>query len=241
VVLMDPTPLGADRSYRYNLMYCRDLFFMTPQGAILSNMANSTRSEEPLYAGRTLEACGIPLLHTVCGEGRFEGADALWLGKNLVLVGVGNRTNCQGYQQIKTVLHQQGVKCLQVPSYQTQTQHLLGTLQIVDGNLALLRHGIADHALGRLLETHGFEIIRIPENHEVRTRQAMNIVTVAPRTILMTAGCPETRSLFEEAGLTIAAELELTQLLQGAGGLACATGIVARGSIPSTALTSLKP
>jgi len=241
VVLMDPAPLGPDRCYLYNLMYCRDLFFMTPQGAILANMANGTRSEEPLYAGRALESLGIPLLHAVCGEGRFEGADALWLRKDLVLVGVGNRTNYHGYQQIQSVLHAQGVECLPVPSYQTQTQHLLGTLQPVDRDMVLLRHEIADHDIARFLETRAFTVVRIPENREVQTRQAMNIVTAAPRTILMTAGCPETRMLFERAGLTIAAELELTQLMQGAGGLACAASILARDTNSSTALTTSKP
>jgi N-dimethylarginine dimethylaminohydrolase len=241
VVLIDATPLDDDRRYLYNLMYCRDLFFMTPRGAILANMANNTRLAEPRYAGRILKSLGIPLLHTVCDEGRFEGADAVWLRDYLVLVGVGNRTNRQGYRQVKKVLEQQGVECLQVPSYQTRTQHLLGTLQLVDHNLILLRHEIVDRELVLLLETYGFRIVPIPENREVRTSQAMNIVSVAPRTIIMTAGCPETRALFEAAGLTIAAELELAQLMQGAGGLACATGIVARDINHPTALTPSKP
>jgi N-dimethylarginine dimethylaminohydrolase len=226
---------------RLGIEFSRDLLFMTPRGAVLANMANSTRSSEPMYAGRALETHGIPILHTVCGEGRFEGADAVWLRGDLVLVGVGNRTNYHGYQQIKAVLNVQGVECLHVPSHQTQTQHLLGTLQLVDRNLALVRHEIVDQALIGLLETHGYRIVRIPESMEARTRQAMNIVTVAPRTILMTAGCKETRSLFEQAGLTIAAELELTQLMRGAGGLACATGILSRDIHSSTALTPSMP
>jgi len=232
VTLIDPAPIGHDRRYLYNMIYCRDLFFMTPDGAILANMANPVRREEPRYAERTLTSLGIPIVSRVCGEGRFEGADALWLREDLVLVGVGHRTNSHGYRQVKAALHEQGVVSLQVPSYQTRTQHLLGTLQIVDRNLALLRHEIVDQALVGLLEEYGFTIVRIPENQEVRSRQAMNIVCVAPRTIFMTAGCPETRALYEEAGLTIAAELELTQLMRGAGGLACATGIMARASTP---------
>jgi len=228
VHLIDAAPLGADAWYRYNLMYCRDLFFMTPRGAILGHMANQTRSTEPEYAARALTSVGVPLLHSVGGAGTFEGADALWLRENLVLVGVGHRTNQAGYAQVAAVLQEQGVTCLPLPSYQTHTQHLLGTVQIVDRDLALVRHEITDSAVVRLLEEYGLDVVRVPERDEVLNRQAMNIVTVAPLTIIMTAGCPETRSQYEGAGLTVAAELELTQLMRGAGGLACATGIVAR-------------
>jgi N-dimethylarginine dimethylaminohydrolase len=228
VTLIDPAPLDADQWRRYNMMYCRDLFFMTPRGAIVSEMANCVRAKEPLYAARTLAALGIPLLHTVSGEGRFEGADALWLRDDLVLVGVGNRTNREGYSQVRDVLAGQGVVCVALPSSQVTTQHLLGSVQIVDCNLALVRHQIIDPEVVRFLEEQHFSVARIPENREVRERQAMNIVTVAPRTVFMTAGCPETKELYLQAGLAIAAELELTQLINGAGGLACATGIVSR-------------
>jgi N-dimethylarginine dimethylaminohydrolase len=228
VTLIDPTPLDSDPWHRYNMMYCRDLFFMTPHGAIIASMANDVRVKEPRYAAHSLKTLGIPLLHTVSGEGRFEGADALWLNDKLVVVGVGNRTNCEGYEQIRVVLGQQGVECVALPSTQATTQHLLGSVQIVDRDLALVRHGIISTDVINFLEEQGFAVVKIPENREVRIRQAMNIVTVVPRTIFMSAGCPETKLLYQEAGLKIAAELELTQLINGAGGLACATGILAR-------------
>jgi N-dimethylarginine dimethylaminohydrolase len=228
VSLIDPAPTDADPWCRYNMMYCRDLFFMTPQGAIVSNMANCVRAGEPFYAARTLAALGIPVLHSVTGEGRFEGADALWLRDDLVLVGVGNRTNQDGYRQIREVLAGQGVACVALPSSQVTTQHLLGSVQIVDRELALVRHQIIAPEVVSFLEEQHFNVARIPENREIRERQAMNIVTVAPRTVFMTAGCPEMKELYLQLGLAIAAELELTQLINGAGGLACATGVVSR-------------
>lgn len=228
VTLIDPTPIDNDIWYRYNMMYCRDLFFMTPQGAILANMAYGIRSKEPLYAARSLMAMAVPLLHRVSGDGRFEGADALWLRDDFVVVGVGNRTNLQGYEQIRGVLEKMGVHSVGLPSNQVTTQHLLGSVQIVDRNLALVRHEIIDSAVISFLEEQDFTVVKIPENIEVQKKQAMNIVTVAPRTIFMTADCPETKSLYIKAGLTIAAELDLTQLINGAGGLACASATVAR-------------
>jgi N-dimethylarginine dimethylaminohydrolase len=229
VAMIDPAAVNDDRNYLYNMMYCRDLCFMTPKGAIVANMANATRRWETEYAARCLNTHDIPLLHAVSGEGCFEGADALWLKNDLVVVGVGNRTNHQGYMQVRNVLAQQGVECCAIPSSQMVTQHLLGSVQIVDRDLALVRHEILDREVIRTLAGHGFTVVNIPENYEVAHRQAMNIVAIAPRTVIMTDSCPETKKLYEKAGVTIAAELDLTQLINGAGGLACATGIVARG------------
>jgi len=228
VHLIDPAPLSEDRQYLFNMMYSRDLLFMTPEGAILSNMANLTRSSEVLYAARILDRLGIPVLYDVSGNGRFEGADAIWVGEKLVMVGVGSRTNQEAFDQIKGVLRKIGVGCIAVPYRATRTQHLLGAVQIVDKDLALVRHELVGREVLSVLEEHHFRMLKVPENREVRTRQAMNIVTIAPRTVLMTSQCPETRGLFLRAGLTVAAELELTQLMNGAGGLACATGIISR-------------
>jgi N-dimethylarginine dimethylaminohydrolase len=229
VHLIDPAPLSEDRQFLYNMMYCRDLLFMTPEGAILSNMANSTRSSEVLYAARTLERQGIPVLHTVSGNGKFEGADAIWVGEKLVMVGIGSRTNQEAFDQIKGALNKIRVACIAVPYRATRTQHLLGAVQIVDKDLALVRYELVGREVLSVLEEHHFKMLKVPENKEVRTRQAMNIVTIAPRIILMTNQCPESRDLFLRAGLTVAAELELTQLMNGAGGLACATCIISRG------------
>lgn len=228
VNLIDPTPLGADRSYLYNMMFCRDLFFMTPAGAILASMANDTRREEVRYAARTLQNLGVPVIHEISGRGRFEGADALWINRRLVAVGVGNRTNLAAFEQLSQVLAKSGIHCIPLPSSQTTTQHLLGSVQIVDRDLALVRSGIIAPEAADFLRRQGFTVIGIPENSEVTGRQAMNIVTVAPRRIIMTKDCPATRQLYVAAGLTIAAEVEISQLISGAGGLACASGIVSR-------------
>jgi len=225
---IDPSPLDPDRAYLYNMMFCRDLFFMTPAGAILASMAHETRRSEIRYAARTLQRLGVPIIHEVCAAGRFEGADALWINAQLVAVGVGNRTNVAAFEQIRKVLATLGIDSVPLPSHQQVTQHLLGSVQIVDRNLALVRCSITDPKVTAFLRQHDFSIISIPENREVTTQQAMNIVTVAPRCIMMTADCPATRQIYLDAGLTIAAELQISQLINAAGGLACAAGIVCR-------------
>ncbi|NVN98077.1 MAG: hypothetical protein HXX17_02060 [Geobacteraceae bacterium] len=224
-------PVEPDDPANYNMMFCRDLLFMTPQGAILASMANSIRRGEVIHAEKALARAGIPLLHRISGNGRFEGADALWINERLVAVGVGNRTNSEAFGQIRKVLALQGVKAVLLASTQNRTQHLLGSLQIVDRDLALVREEIISAEVMEFLANQGFRVVPIPENPEIRSRQAMNIVTIAPSKIFMTAGCPQTKTLYEKAGIEVAAELHISQLINGAGGLACATGTLARVSL----------
>jgi N-dimethylarginine dimethylaminohydrolase len=218
---------GSRWPVKHNLMYVRDLFLNTREGAVVSRMASAVRAGEEKHASLALSELGVPINRTISGAGLFEGADALWLDSRTVLCGVGTRTNREGFRQLSGALKAQGVKTLAV-ELPRGVQHLLGILQIVDRDLALLRTGIAPRGLAALLKKRGFSIVPVPETDETTLRQGMNVVTAAPRTILMPGGCPELKRLYRSAGIRVAAELDIRQILRGAGGLACATGILSR-------------
>jgi N-dimethylarginine dimethylaminohydrolase len=210
-----------------NLVFVRDLFFATPEGAIVSRMASEVRAGEEKFAAAELAAQAIPVRATISGRGTFEGADALWLDPQTVLVGVGARTNREGFAQIRDLLAAQEVTAVAV-KMPTGVQHLLGILQIVDKNHVVLRRQKAGAALKALLKRRGFETLEVNETEEVIARRGMNFVTIRPREILMAAGCTDLRRHFEQSGLRVLGEIHAPQLINAAGGLACATGILAR-------------
>jgi N-dimethylarginine dimethylaminohydrolase len=213
--------------YVYNLLFTRDHFFMTPAGAILSRMAHVVRRDEVVYARKALNAAGVIVRKTIDGRGTFEGADALWVTDKLVVLGVGNRTNLEGFRQVKKELSRDGIECVRVLAPRG-TLHLLGALQIVDNKLALARAGQLDLKIISLLKGQKINIISIPENTEVIKKHAMNFVTIGPGKVMMASGCPVSRRIFERAGIKIAAEAPAFQLAHAGGGLACAAGILAR-------------
>lgn len=216
--------------YCYNLMYFRDLFFMTPEGAIISRMASQIRAGEEKHAAGTLAELGVPIIRTISGDGTFEGADALWVSRNLVLIGVGTRTNDSGFRQVQHCLEAQEVTCIKV-NMPPQIQHLLGILQFVDRNLAVVRGKLLEPDIKAHLQHLGFQLIELEETQSVRQHQAMNFVTISPRRIIMVAGNPETKRLYESHGIEVAMEVDVSELLKGAGGIGCATGILSRQHI----------
>ena len=230
---------NTDDRHVFNLIFTRDLFFMTPRGAIMAKMFSDIRRDEVQYAERTLISRGVCIRKSIQGSGTFEGADALWVNDHLVVVGIGKRTNAIGFQQLEKELKRDGIRCVGVPA-PVDTLHLLGALQFVDSDLALVRIDLVQKEVINFLKKNKISIIAIPENTETVKRQAMNFVVAGPKKIIMASHCPQTKKNCKRASIKIAAEIPLTQLVNGGGGLACATGILARFS-ESTCFESSRP
>lgn len=220
---------NADEECKYNMMYVRDLFFMTPEGAVIANMHHKIRSKEVKYVKRELINQSIPIVGAIEDDGTFEGADAIWTSDSSVLIGIGKRTNFSGYRQLEKILDAHGIECHPVPlDPGIPPQHLLGVLQIVDYKKAFLRTRYADSKIHKYLSQREYQIIDVPDNDEVRNRQAFNIVTISPGRIFMPIDCPETKSIYEKNDVKVAKELEIHNIIKGGGGIACATGILER-------------
>lgn len=220
---------NTDCRYVFNLMFTRDLFFMTPRGAILSNMASGVRQDEIIYAERAFKNNGIRIRKIIQGDATFEGADALWVTPGIVAIGVGNRTNDSGFKQVEGELKKDGIKCVYLPAPRSSI-HLLGSLQFIDKGLALVRTGLVIPETVKLLKKSGIRLIEINECAEVKEKQALNFVTLAPKKIIMPAGCPCTRKILRHYGIEVIAEVSVTQFINAGGGLACASGILSRAS-----------
>lgn len=228
VVELDPTSLSPDRTkVPPNLMFLRDLFFATPEGAIVSRMASRVRAGEEKFATSALGREGIMIRSSVAGDGIFEGADALWLTPRMVVVGIGQRTNMAGFRQVRAALQSQGIACHAVPMPKG-VQHLLGLLQIVGPQLAVVRTLKAPATLLRLLKKLRFRVIHVQESDEIKSKLGLNFVAIGPRKIVMPAGCPVLRKQLEHEGIRVLAEVEISQMCNAAGGIGCVTGILSR-------------
>jgi arginine deiminase len=209
-----------------NLIFCADLFFMTPEGAILARPASTVRAGEERWIARRLAELGIPILRTLRGNAVFEGADAHWLDEKTVIIGRGLRTNQEAINQISSSLNEMGVDAIAV-DLPVGTMHLMGILRFLDKDLVLTwPYRIAWQAVEAIQE-RGYRVLYIPDEAEATQNGALNFVTLGPRQILIAAGNPITQTFLESQGVTCHT-VQVNELHKAAGGIGCLTGVLER-------------
>lgn len=209
-----------------NQMFCADLVFLTPEGAVLARPASTVRAGEERQVARRLADIGIPIVKYLQGEGTFEGADAMWLDPETVVVGHGLRTNRDGAEQVASALSEMGVETL-IADMPFGTMHLMGMLRFADKDLAIAWPRRTPHALVMALRAHGYEVAFLPEASDYEMNRAMNFVTLGPRRILLEAGYDEMQRFYEGLGITCVT-VEAKELVKAAGGFGCLTGVLHR-------------
>lgn len=209
-----------------NQMFCADLVFMTPEGAILARPASEVRAGEERQVARRLADLGIPILRTLQGSAVFEGADAMWLDPKTVVVGRGLRTNSAAIAQITETLAHMGVEVLAV-DMPFGTMHLMGMLRIADRDLAIAWPRRTPHALVEALRDRDYAVQFLPDETEASQNRALNFVTLGPRRILMVAGNPVIQGFYEGLGIDCRA-MVADELVKAAGAVGCLTGVLHR-------------
>ena len=180
----DPADPGSPQStVPPNLIFARDLLWMTPEGAVIGRMAAAQRAGEERHALRALALAGIPVRATIGGRACFEGADALWLSPEDVLIGL-KRTDDAALNQLRALFPALHFHTCPVPP---AAQHLLGVLAPLAPGLALL-HPDGDPALCSFLAARRVRTVA-PDPGEQARRRAMNIVALGGGRVLMPSGC----------------------------------------------------
>jgi len=209
-----------------NQMFVADLFFMTPEGAILARPASTVRAGEERFVAQKLAELHIPILRYVRGRGVFEGADAAWVNSSTVILGTGLRTNAEGAAQVKSLLHEMDVEVIKVVLPEG-VMHLMGTLRLVDRDLAVCWRTRIPQTAVKALRGHGYDVVYVPDEEEAIQGMALNFVTLGPKRILMPTGNPKAQTFYEDIGIK-SATVKVDELHKAAGGVACLTGVLER-------------
>jgi N-dimethylarginine dimethylaminohydrolase len=217
------------RSDRPNALFMRDNVLMTPEGAVVGRQAMTCRRGEERYAAEALACLGVPILHTVFGDGIFETACCLWVDRGTVILGSGIRANYEGCRQVEEVLAGIGVEhfiYLQIPYGYA---HIDSLISFVDSTTAVFDPIRLPWDVWSSLSDLGIRMIEAPSPDET-ARLALNLVAVAPGKVLLAAGFPETRKLLENEGIAVT-EIEVSELRKGWGSLHCMTAVLKREAV----------
>jgi len=221
--------VGAQRRDRPNAFFVRDLVFMTPAGAIIGRPGLSVRRGEERAVAAALAGLGVPIAKTVNGLGYFEGACAMWVNADTVILGRSSRANSEGIRQVKAELEGQGVSRVMIMDIPYGSIHLDGLMNMVDRGKMLIFPWHVSYDTACQLMDMGIELIEASDIREVKEQLAINVVALAPGRVIMAEGCPQTKELLERHQIEVL-EIDLSELLKAWGSVHCMTAALRRSS-----------
>ena len=215
------------REDRPNAVFCRDLMFMTPEGAILTRPGMAARRGEERYVAQALAKYGVPILKTVAGDGMFEGANAMWVDRHTCVVSTGVRCNRSGYEQVKHELERMGVEVYHMQQPYSNI-HIDGLMNPISHDKVLIHASQVPYDIIDMLKKKGYEILEAPSQSEVRERFACNFVALEPNHIVIAEGPVRTIELLEKHGVKVET-VDVSEITKGKGSLHCITAFLKRG------------
>ena len=211
-------------------VYVRDASLITNRGAILCRMGKTQREDEPRAQEAALRDWGIPVLGAIQAPGRLEGGDVVWLDAHTIAVGRGYRTNAEGIQQLHDLLGNDvdEVIAVALPHWRGPSDvfHLMSIISPVDTDLAVIYSPLMSVPFRERLVDRGMTLIEVPDDEFAS--MGTNVLAIAPRTCVMVAGNPTTRSALEHAGAEVLEYDGAEISLKGGGGPTCLTRPVVR-------------
>ncbi|MEW9052008.1 MAG: arginine deiminase family protein [Neobacillus sp.] len=220
----------GQRDDKPNAMFMRDLLFMTPEGAIVCRPAIPARRGEEKAVARTLATLGVPIIKTINGDGFFEGASAMWVNRETVVIGTGSRTNESGALQVERELRNIGVKNVIRTQIPYGSIHLDGYMNMADKNKLVIFPWHTTYDCMKQLLDLGIELIELPYIDELKQGMSLNFVAIAPGKVVMPTGNPLTKDLLIQNGIEVI-EVEMDEIINGWGAIHCMTAFLNRDPI----------
>jgi len=239
-ILKDDEKTRSSMGQCPNLVYTRDLVSVTQAGSIVMRMRNKVRAKEPEIAKLALNKLGVPTLMEVSSPGTMEGGDLAYMSDEILLVGVGDRTNDTSLKQLLRHLKENNLETVVSVPLPHWAVHLDGLLMFLDRDLCII-HKQSLIGSSTLIESNrkkrridlidylaskGFQFIEVTDYE--RHMRAPNLVVIGPRKVVGYTGIDKVKKLLIQSGVDLI-EIEGSELIRGGGGPHCMTAPILRG------------
>lgn len=216
------------REDRPNAVFCRDLMFMTPEGAIITRPGMAARRGEERYIAKALADIGVPIVRTINGDGMFEGANAMWVDRKTVVLSTGSRCNRSGFEQVEYELKRMGVTEVLHMQQPYSNIHIDGLMNAASNDIVMAHVSQVPYDVIDALKKRGYKILEAPSRTEVREGFGCNFVALEPGLVLMPQGNPRCQELLEQNGVKVIT-IDISEIMKGKGALHCITAFLKRG------------
>ncbi len=213
---------------RPNAVYCRDLMFMTPEGAIITRPGMAARRGEERYVAKALADIGVPIIRTVNGDGIFEGANAMWVDRKTVILATSSRTNKSGFEQVEYELKRMGVEQIIPMQVPYSNIHIDGIMNFASNDIAMIHASQVPYDVCDALKRKGIKILEAPSTKEVVESFGCNFVAIKPGLVVQADNNPQCKQLLEDNGVKVIS-IDVSEFVKGRGTIHCSTAFLKRG------------
>ena len=199
VIELDPLPEYPDAHF------VEDTAVVTPEMAIITNPGALSRQGEEKTIAKTLAS--FRPVKQIQSPGTVDGGDVLMIDKHF-LVGISERTNQKGFDQMARILQDRGNTLTDIPV--SAGLHFKSSVNYVGKNTLIITRDFAEH---RALEPYDRIVLDQEESY------AANTLWVNDH-LLVPDGFPKTRAKLETLDMPII-ELDVSEMQKMDGGLTC--------------------
>lgn len=198
-------------------VFARDFGACLKDGYILGRFKHEYRKNERKAYEKKMQELNIPQLFKV-HEGYFEGGDFSFLDDKTIVIGLLERTNQIGYQEIKEHFKNQ-YEVLFVES-DPEFLHLDMCFNLIDEHLALICKDAFDISFLQELQKRNIELIEVSK--EDIFRHGLNVQALGDKKVLALKKNHDINLQIKQKGYEVI-ELDITEILKCGGGIHCMT------------------
>lgn len=209
--------LEADKN-RPNSVFARDFGGCVKEGYILGRFKLPIRYKEHVDYEEKMKELKIPVIARV-EKGIFEGGDFMFLNEKTIAVGMADRSNEEGVEEIRKQLSQYGYEVIGV-KLKKEYLHLDMCFNLVDDNIAVsYKEGLPEDFV-KLIEEIGIDIVSVPE--ESIFEHGCNLQAIGNHRVLSLKKNVKVNEELKKRGMHVI-ELDITEILKAGGGPHCMT------------------
>ncbi|MDR3321159.1 MAG: amidinotransferase [Synergistaceae bacterium] len=207
-----------------NSMFTRDMGMVVNGGIIISRMGpvgklyGTGRRGEEAYITSKVAEIGMPILHTIHGEGLMEGGSFGFLNDRTAVISLSARGNKCAVDQVRQVLEVQGINLIEVPLVGF-SMHIDGAIVMVDHDKALINVERLPYWFIDKLKELGIEAI-YGDYRDISF--AVNCLAIKPGVIIMDDLAPRTAEILSAKGIKIITT-PYAECRKHGGGIHCST------------------
>ena len=201
---------------RPNSVFSRDFGGCVREGYVMGRFKLPIRYKEHEDYKKKMADLGIPCLGEV-KHGFFEGGDFMFINDHTIAIGMLDRTNEEGFEELKAILNPLGYALIPVKA-DPRYLHLDMCFNLVDPTIAVAYvDGLPKEFIARMQDL-GIRFVTVEE--EDIFHHGCNLQAIGDHRVLSLASNKKVNKQLREMGMQVI-ELDITEILKAGGGPHC--------------------